>query len=189
MVDVATKEPTKVFAGDTITWKKSLSDYLPSDGWSMTYVLVNSGAKITFNTTADGDDHLVSVDTTTSAGWAAGTYRWTSFLIKDSDRYSYEYGEIEIKPDVIAGDAYDTRSTVKTILDAIEAVLAKKATKDQAAMIMPFGGRRIDRYPIEDLLKWRDKFKAEYAQEQRAERLEQGLGGRRKILTRFVNPS
>ena len=186
MVDVPTTEPAEVTAGDTIKWKKSLSDYPASAGWTLSYVLINSTNKIAMTSTADGDDHLVSVAPAVSGAYTAGLYDWQAHVSDGTDRYSVGIGTTTVLPDISAVPTYDGRSYVKKALDAIEATLLKKATKDQQAMIMPYGGRRIDRYPIEDLLKWRDRLKAEYAQELRNDKLQQGIGGRRKILTRFV---
>ena len=35
--DIASKEPAKIRAGDTIEWKRSIDDYKASDGWTLKY--------------------------------------------------------------------------------------------------------------------------------------------------------
>jgi hypothetical protein len=50
-----------VTAGVTWKWKKTFSDY-PASEWTLTYYLRKNGATATsFNATADGDTHLVTV--------------------------------------------------------------------------------------------------------------------------------
>lgn len=54
-IDVPTEEPLKLVAGNTWTWKRSLSDFMPSDGWTLTYNLFKSDAVILINATDDDD--------------------------------------------------------------------------------------------------------------------------------------
>ena len=69
-----TTEPSALIAGDTAKWLKTLADYLPADGWVLSYTLINSAAKITFAATTSGSDFLVNVAAATTAAWAAGSY-------------------------------------------------------------------------------------------------------------------
>ena len=70
----ATLEPSRVTAGDTITWLRSLADYPASAGWVLSYTLINSAAKISITATASGADHLVTVAAATSAAYTPATY-------------------------------------------------------------------------------------------------------------------
>jgi hypothetical protein len=76
---------------------------------------------------------------------------------------------MRVKPNLLAPGA-DGRSFVKQALDAIEAVLAKRATKDQERYVIEVNGSRRElwRTPIGDLLKLRDRYRAEYNAELRA---------------------
>ena len=61
MAEPKSYEPEKVTAGVTWKWKKTFSDY-PASEWTLTYYLRKNGATATsFNATADGDTHLVTV--------------------------------------------------------------------------------------------------------------------------------
>lgn len=183
MTDIPTNEPMSVTAGDTVTWKRSLSDYLASAGWVLSYTLVNSAGKITITSTADGDDHLVSVLAATTAAWTAGEYSWQAYVTKGAERYQVDYGALEILPDFAQQTTHDGRSHVKTVLDSIEAVIEGRATKDQESYSI--NGRSLARTSVEQLLVFRDRYKAEYAREVRAERIRNGLGHSGRILTRF----
>ena len=58
------------------------------------------------------------------------------------------------------------KSHVQKTLEALEALIEGKATKDQQSYSI--NGRTITKMPITDLLKWRDKYKAEFRKEQLA---------------------
>ena len=68
--NIPTSEPESLVAGDTVTWQKTLSDYPASDGWVLSYRLINAAGNIDITSSASGDDHLVSVAATATAGWS-----------------------------------------------------------------------------------------------------------------------
>jgi hypothetical protein len=144
-----------------------------------------SGAKIDITATDNGDGtHLVNLAPATTAAYTAGKYRWQAYVSDSDDRYLVDSGTIEIKPNfAVQTNGYDDRGHVKTVLDAIEAVIEGRATKDQ--MSYSIAGRSLSLTPIPDLIVLREKYKAEYANEVRAERIANGLGHIGKILVRF----
>lgn len=171
-----TIEPAVVTAGDTITWKKSLPDYPADGGWALSYALLSSAGKISITTTASGVDHLVSITAATSAGWAAGTYQWQAYATHaTSGRFLVGTGSLVVKPNFAAiSAATDTRSHVKKVLDAIEAVLEGTATTDQQDLTID--GTRIVRRSIADLLVLRSRYLQWYQQEMAAARGETKRG-------------
>jgi len=177
-------EPTEFTAGDTVKWKIYTSDYLPDDGWVMSYVFVDDDEQHTITGTDNGDGyHLITIDTTTSATFSPGYFRWQSYVSKDAERYTIGRGEIEVKADfATATTGYDSRSHVKKVLDAIESLIEGKASKDQESWSVE--GRALSRYSWPDLLKLRDKYLRYYREEQAAERIARGLDGGRKIVVR-----
>ncbi len=125
-ITVPTTEPTKAVAGDTWTWKRTLADYLPSDGWVLTYALVKTGKQITVTASDDSDDHLVEVIASTTAAYDPGIYSWHSYVTNSStsERYRVEKGAIEVLPDFATQQTgYDDRSFAKKMVDAIESAL------------------------------------------------------------------
>ena len=82
-----------------------------------------------------------------------------------------------------AGSSYDGRTHVKKTLDAIEAVLENRATKEIEESTIE--GVMIKRIPHEQLLVFRQKYLTWYRQEQAAEKLKLGMGSGNIILTRF----
>ncbi len=177
--------PREITAGLNAEWNVSGGDYPASDGYALSYVLVMTGKQIIIDASANGSDYSVIVDAATTAAYSPGIYKYQAYVSKGTDKYLFEEGTIEIKPSFEAlASGSDTRSTVKKLLDAAEALILNVATKGQKSM--QYDGISLDRYELTDLIKLRDKFKAEYASEIRAEKIAKGenIGG--KVLVRFT---
>lgn len=185
---IPTTEPITATAGDTITWEKSFSNYPASDGWMLSYAFVNEDGQFLVDgskVVADDDDFVVTIPSTDSKDYSPGDYQWQAYVTKSGERFQVGSGTSTVKPDFATQTTgYDARSIVKKTLDALEATLLKKASKDQMSMTVP-NGRSIDRLSPTELLSWYDKLKAQYAAEVQAEKSARGIGGSKKILPRF----
>lgn len=180
----ATTEPSHVTAGDTITWTKALSDYPASAGWVLAYTLINSAAKITITATASGDDHLASVAAATSATWAAATYTWHAAVTKAAERYTVGTGQIVVAPNLAAASTFDTRTSARIALDAVNTALQTYGAK---AYMQAFeiAGRRQQFHTPGEFLAFRSKLQAEVAREDNATRLAAGLASKNQLQVRF----
>ena len=175
--------PSTLQAGLTWEWDASFSDY-PASTYTLVYTLINSSGKITITASADDDDYAVSIAKATTAGYAAGVYSYQAVVTDGTDSFLAESGSITITPDFAAATTYDDRSHAKKVLDAIEATLEGKASQDQQ-MIM-IGGRQITTFSPDQLLSFRDAYRAEYKAEQVAAGIAAGNGNSRKIKVKFV---
>lgn len=185
-VEIPTTEPLKVTAGDTLTWRRNdFSNYLPADGWALSYVLINAEGKITINAATSGTGYLITVAAAISADYTAGLYKWQAYVTNSGtgERVNVGKGSIEVLPNFSAAATYESRSVVKQTLDAIEAVILGRASQDQESYAIM--GRQLKRTPIEELLKLRDKYKSLYAAEIRAENSANGKNGKNSIAVRF----
>lgn len=176
-------EPKEVTAGDTITWTKTLPDYPANSGWVLSYVLINAANKVQFSGSASGSDHLILIPATTSAAYKKGSYTYQAYVTKASERYTVGSGEIEIKPNLAAENALDNRSQVKRTLDAINAVIEKRASLDQESYTI--AGRTLNRTPIADLIVLKNKYQALYNSEVNAARAAKGLGSKNRIMVKM----
>lgn len=184
MADTPTKEPGEVVAGDTWKWKRAdLADYPAGDGWTLTYYASNGDDKITASAVADGDAHVVTFSAANTANLAAGRYRLEGYVSKDAERYRVFAGSLKVEPDLTASGNIDARSHAEKVLDAIEAVIEVRATKDQSSYTIE--GRTLSRTPIEDLIRLRDRYRNEVAREQARDRIRSGRSGGRQTLVRF----
>jgi hypothetical protein len=179
-------EPGRIAAGDSLSWTRSLTDYKAGDGWTLHYALLNAAGAYTIDSTADGDNHAVSVTSATTTAWAAGRYDWTAYVTHtDGRRKSLFTGVIIITPDLTSGTPYDGRSHARKMLDAIEAAIENRATADELDLLKgQFGPRAIERNSAE-LIVHRDKYRREVNNEERAAALARGEKSPRNIKIRF----
>lgn len=183
MSDIPLIEPGEIVAGDYIQWRRQLSDY-PAGTWTLTYTLINASNKYTITAANSGGEHLVTVTTATSAGYAAGVYQWQAAVVSGAQKYTIASGEMTIKPSFAAASTLDTRSQAKRTLDAIESEIEARATGGMTAEYS-IGNRSLKKCTVDELIKLRDKYKAIYTSEQASERISKGLGGANRILVRI----
>ena len=135
MPDAATTplphEPLEIFAGDSISFTKTLANY-PATDWSLTYrILSKQGATpITISATADGNDFSVSVDKTTSASWTPGDYWMIGFVSTSTERVQIYSEKLIINPDPAAVSNYDGRTYPEKMLELIEKVIAEGVIRE-----------------------------------------------------------
>lgn len=183
-INALTKEPATMNAGDSISWLLTLADYPASDGWTLKYNAVSASGRFAIVSSASGDDHAVSVAKETSAAYPAGNYTLVKYVESATELITLAELPLTVRPN-LAGTttAYDNRSHVKKVLDAIEAVLEGVASTDQQEITID--GTAIKRRTVADLLKLRGQYLQYYQQEQAAAGIS-GASGRQKILVRFT---
>lgn len=187
MVTISAREPFEFIAGDTVKWRREdlTADYPADDGWTLAYRIVGKDDGLTaIEATADGAAFAVTISAAETAHLAAGVYQLAGRVAKDGDQYTVYQGTLRVRQNVAGLESgNDTRSHARKVLDAIEAVIEKRATKDQESYTIE--GRTLARTPIEALMRLRQAYRAEVKREERAERIAQGLGTRAKIKVRF----
>lgn len=176
-------EPARLVAG--VTWQWTVDSGCDPASWTLSYALVRDGEQITFTASDNGDGlHLVSVAAGTTASYGAGRYSWQSFITDGATRHQLARGELEVVTDyVTTSGGFDARSHVKTVLDALEATLAGKATNDQLSVSI--GDTSLSRMSPAEILEWRAAYQAFYRQEQDAAKALRGFGGSGKVGVRF----
>jgi hypothetical protein len=183
---------TEIIQGSTIEWEVELCDYLPSDGWALKYYIRGAGTGLDVTGTDDDDDDVFElvITATQTAGLAIGNWSWQSFAEKDAEKFLISQGNFKVKEGfatIAAATTFDGRSQVKIALDAIDAVIAGKATLDQQEYTI--GNRSLRRYAMSDLIALRKEYQRLYNEELRAERARQGKGTlMTPFYSRFRNP-
>ena len=181
-------EPADVQAGDRLQWtRKNLADF-PATEWTLTYYLRSDkpGGQLDIVATADGSYFSVDVAPSETAGWTAGTYYWSAFVSKSGDRKLVGQGRMVVSEDPSAIVLpVDKRSHARRTLEAIEAVIERRATTDQQRYVFQAVGRSVDKMPIADVLKFRDYYVGLVRQEEEKERIARGEASGRNVLIRF----
>lgn len=184
------QEPDTLVVGDRWVWQRPdlVSDY-PTDTYALTYEFhEDSGGggshKFTITATEISDNYLVEVGSSTTASKTAGEYNWYAFITRsaDSERFAVDEGHTKIELNFANTNA-DNRSHAKICLDNIQAVLENRASQDQ--MSYSIAGRSLSRMSVDDLFRFRDRYRAEYNREIKLLRIKNKQDTGNTIKARF----
>lgn len=165
----------KLVVGNTWDFTTVAADFPASDGWALTLYLiprftspVQARVELTSTAAPDGVSHRFQRSATNTASLAAGQYGFAVNAIKGAEVYTldgtYWSGEVTLLPNPTAGaQGADNRSQAKVALDAINAVLANRATTDQQEFSV--AGRSLKRMTMAELLALRSHFEGEVNKE------------------------
>lgn len=173
----------RIVAGDTLDFVTSLPDY-PAATYTLKFRLVprTSGTAIDLTCTASGDDHRCAAAASTTATWSAGAYSWFSWVEMSGERYQVADGVCTVLANPATATTYDSRSQAEVALDAVEAVIANRATLDQKAYTI--AGRSLERMAVGELLALRSALRTDVLRERSAKAVAQGLADPRRIYLR-----
>jgi hypothetical protein len=179
--------PTELQLGDFWAWKRDdLSNDYPVASYSLSYEfnLVDGATVSNFTITATESNDTYIVEASNTSSYAKGNYNWVSYMTRSSDsaRVKLEEGFVEIQ-DNYATTTASVRSHAKIVLDSIEAVIENRANIDQASMSI--AGRSLSRMSIDELLTFRDRYKAEYLKEVKQLRIKNNRGSGNTIKVNF----
>lgn len=185
--EVPTLEPSAIFAGDTLAWKRPdlAADYAPGT-YSLTYSFRKDGSgATTFSLSSTAADFLISASAATTGAYSAGRYRWSAVIIRvsDSAKITVATGTMEVLPNK-ASATDDPRTHARKMLDAIEALMEGRSVTDISNYSIQ--GRALTRMSVEELIKWRGFYRNEVKREEDAEKIAKGLSTGRRVLTRFT---
>lgn len=131
----------------------------------------------------DGARHVWSVPASDTSDWRAGDYAYTIRASDGENVHEVESGRVRITPDLAkAAAGFDGRSQNRIALDAIESVIAKRATLDQERYRI--NNRELYRTPIADLIRLRSHYAALVAREEAASKGRSPFGRQVKIVMR-----
>lgn len=172
--------PDSFTAGTTLAITVALTAYPPPE-WSA--VLIIRGAQsIDLDSQPEEKLHAFSASAETTAAWAAGAYWYSLRVTNGTEVHEIETGTLNIAPDMAdLPEGYDGRGHAVKVLEAIEAVIEGRASKDQDSYRI--NNRELRRTPISQLLKLRDVYRNEVRRARAARRGRDTLG--RQVLARF----
>ena len=181
--------PTELQLGDFWAWKRDdLSSDYPVASYSLSYEfnLVDGATASNFTITATESNNTYIIEASNTASYAKGNYNWVSYMTRSSDsaRVKLEEGFVDVQ-DNYATTSASVRSHAKIVLDSIEAVIENRANIDQASMSI--AGRSLSRMSIDELLTFRDRYKAEYLKEVKIQRIKNNRGSGNTIKVNFGN--
>ena len=186
----SSKEPNTLVLGDYWSWKRDdlATDY-PIGTYALTYEFhSDSGGggtkKFTLTAVEADDTYYIESASSTTTGYAVGDYVWEAYITKtsSSNRIMVDSGRTSITENLANTNA-DLRSHAKKVLDALEAVIENRSTMDQSSMSI--AGRSLSRMSVDELLTFRDRYKAEYLKEIKLARIRNKQGSGNTIKVNF----
>ena len=181
------KEPVTIYKGETVVWnRKDLTDY-PVGSYAMSWTArleSNGGTSFSATVTEVEDYYKFTLDNSATGGYTTGDYFWVLKVTQssDSEELIIDSGKITVK-DNYFGSTGDTRSHAKIMLDKIESILEGRADADVSSYSIQ--GRSLSKISINELLQWRDYYKAEYQKEIAKFRRDNKEGSGRVIKVQF----
>ncbi len=169
MTTRATIEPAQLRAGMTWEWARTFGDY-PASAWALAYwfkQLSAGGAHFKIDAVADGDTFVVTKPASETASLTADEYSWVAVVTAGGESHEVGRGTLRLLPRYDSAAALDDRSHARKVLEAIEAVIEGRASKDQEEYTI--GSRSLKRTPIAELLELRKQYRRELADELAAE--------------------
>lgn len=177
-----TRAPDELVAGDSWTWTATLADY-PAGTWTAAWYFENAVAAFTVGSSASGTDFVAAETAANTASLSPGKYRWQLVVTSGANRYTVASGFTTVRPNPAALGKVDHRSHARKVLDAIEAVLEKRATQSQQAMSI--NGRSLEFTSYSELLALQSRYQQMVAAEEAAQLVNEGRPTRRRLQVRF----
>lgn len=156
------REPEVFASGDTLIFQRSLSDYIPNDGWSiqgtLTLPATNGGsiaAQYVSTPDASGRYHCVNVPNF-GAGLDGGDYILTEEVVNANtgEKHRIYYGTLSLDPDLAGGAA---SQPVTTFAQRMIPILEEKIARLEAYDLTETDVQRT-RFVVEDKAKTYERY-------------------------------
>jgi hypothetical protein len=182
-------EPDEIAVGETLEWRKTVPDFPPGDGWTLTYYFRGAGHGFDQAATPGGTGYKVTVADTVTALLSPGKYYFEARVSQGSVEHVVARGEAQavrsLKGMAVTA-TLDDRTQAQRILDAIDAMVEGKASLDQQSY--QIGTRQLARIPIPDLIALRARYARIVGRERRAARARDGAPYLKTVFVRFDRP-
>lgn len=156
MTDIVPKTIAAGVTFSTSAWRAEFT----GNAWAMV-LLLRGPAAIDLPAERDDSRHVWDVAAADTAEWAPGVYAYTIRATDGDVVREVCSGSVRITPNLAAASAgFDGRSESRKALDAIDAVLGKRATIDQRSYRIRSGDseRELERMSVDELLALRTHF-------------------------------
>ena len=177
-----TSEPSQITAGDSLAWSLALSDYLPANGWALSYALTGPSTQ-RIDASAAGAGFAVAVASTVTAAWAPGSYLLTALASNGDQRVTLCSRALEVLPNPLVGAPSTHASRALTLIEA-----AMEGRIPRGLEETTIDGQMISRIPMSQLFDLHEKYEAKVKDEQALARAAAGVQRRSQIYVRFRRP-
>jgi hypothetical protein len=181
--------PSRFSCGDTVQFATRAYDPFGNEltyagGYSLYLILNNTSHVYSATSIATCDQgYLVTVPSSATTGWTAGSYNAAVYAVSSANRYPVMSKQVTLQANLFTSSGFDSRSTTKQILDAIDATILGSATAGQLSMSV--AGRSIQRMSLDELINAKSKFESLVAAEKSSADVAAGKPSRNTIQVRF----
>jgi len=183
---IGSRPPKKIIAADAYAWRVAQGVWPPAT-WGLEYDFVSAGDRVNVVAVDEGaGTWLVDLDAAATASLTPSIdYEVFEYVTDGTDSRTLRRWRIPVLPDPrSASSGADYRSQARSMLEAIQALLAGKALKgDQLAYSI--AGRQLTRYTPEELVKWEKVYIHRVRVEDRQAAIERGESPGNIIQIRF----
>lgn len=147
-------EPEYIVQGTTVQWTKTLSNYSPSDGWTLTYEFVEGASSpdsFQIVATDVNGTFTVDVDEATTANYTPANYYYQGFVSDGTDRFAVVSGQMEVIQDY-ADTPEDPRPWQCVALEALQASIS--GTPSQFQLSYTIDGIAVSQMSSADKQSW-----------------------------------
>ena len=180
--------PAELYQGDRATWLEAA----PDDATAVTVWIraATAGAGVEAQATETREGWEIELTQQVTGAMAAGDWSLQVVATVDGAPHTIRRGSLTVRRSLAfsgTAGAFDDRSQAERDLDAIEESIRALVGGAQEYTIgsLSAGGRKVRRADLAELIKWRDRLKAEVMREKRAEMIAAGMGDPRKLYVRF----
>lgn len=137
-------EPQEFSAGDSIYFRKFLGQWLPSNGWSLTYEMRGGALPIQWLSVPDVDEHVITIPTPATQAYAPLEYELTGYAVNagKNERHQFYQNVCRVTPNLIgaAGDI-NVKTFYQQMVEKYQVALLKLA--DSFVLESDIEGTRI----------------------------------------------
>lgn len=151
---IPSSEPSSIFAGDTVLFTKTISDYPSSDGWILTYSFRGPSSLADQVATTSGSGYAVTIPVSATAPLLAGTYYWNARVSKAGEVHTVARGVLTVT--LVAGALVLSHN--EKMLAAINAALEGRVVADMQQYTI--SGRMVTKIPFEKLMHYKGVYEA-----------------------------
>lgn len=168
---VAITFPTTITQGDSYTTTYTLEDYPSNDGWSL-YAHIQGNNTLTIVCTVDTlGNYVLDLTTVETSTLSPGSYQIVFYVTKTGQRIVVSKLLFDVAPDFLSDTATDFRSFNQKMVDALEALLLRRADNFQLDLLRTsIDAKEFERMSVDDIQMLLDKYKMKVQNEQRTKK-------------------
>lgn len=152
--------PEQIVAGTQVNYRRTTSHFLPSQGWGMKLYLVGGdpASPVIFSKdfTVSDESFLMALLASDTVSFTRGNYQWEERVTNAAEKHRFDFGSIEVLPDLATATASSMLSRAAKMLVAVRAAIDIRmgigGTATDLIESYSIGGRSITKMPLKELI-------------------------------------